>query len=52
MYKHFILKIFLINFFFRFIAEDVITTSNETDTRKLRSRRPNPKYLNEQFETE
>ncbi|CAF3909798.1 unnamed protein product, partial [Adineta steineri] len=28
------------------------TTTNETDTRKLRPRRPNPKYLNEQFETE
>ncbi|CAF1511208.1 unnamed protein product [Adineta ricciae] len=27
-------------------------TANETDTRKLRSRRPNPKYSNEQYETE
>ncbi|CAF0859619.1 unnamed protein product [Adineta ricciae] len=26
--------------------------ANETDTRKLRSRRPNPKYSNEQYETE
>ncbi|UJR09946.1 hypothetical protein I4U23_014168 [Adineta vaga] len=29
-----------------------IATVNETDTRKLRSRRPNPKYSNEQYETE
>ena len=35
-----------------FLAEAIASTSNETDTRKLRSRRPNPKYANEQFETE
>jgi hypothetical protein len=34
------------------VTEEVISTSNETDTRKLRPRRPNPKYSKEQFETE
>ncbi|CAF2998312.1 unnamed protein product [Rotaria sp. Silwood2] len=34
-------------------SDDVlpISTSNEADTRKLRPRRPNPKYSKEQFET-
>lgn len=51
MYEYFTFKDFII-FLFDLLAEVVASTSNETDTRKLRSRRPNPKYLNEQFETE
>jgi hypothetical protein len=39
-------------FIFYILAEDIISTSNETDTRKLRARRPNPKYSKEQFEIE